>query len=211
MTNDIVKFLDNSVVGKFDFPQTFSEFVEEVDEIHASVVISRALYILKKVNFTRTVSTKDRSQVSGTGKKMYKQKGTGNARHSSAKAPQFVGGGVAFGPGDTVNGSFKINKKEKLLALRLVFALLSKNAKLKICDFSDISSLEVKTSSVAKQLDTTKKTLIISVPANYRRFSNIKNVNFDSSTALNLEWLANSNQVILDKDIIQTLIERLKF
>jgi len=63
-----------------------------------------------------TASTKDRSQIIGTTKKMYKQKGTGNARHASAKAPIFVGGGVAGGPKPR-DYSVKMNKKQKIMAM----------------------------------------------------------------------------------------------
>ena len=69
-----------------------------------------------------TASTKTRSQVSRTGKKMYSQKGTGNARHGNRAAPIFVGGGVAFGPkprGYTV----KVNRKERRRALRAALSV----------------------------------------------------------------------------------------
>ena len=62
-----------------------------------------------------TASTKDRSQITATTKKMYKQKGTGNARHGSAKAPIFVGGGVVGGP-KPKDYYLKMNKKQKTLA-----------------------------------------------------------------------------------------------
>jgi large subunit ribosomal protein L4 len=63
-----------------------------------------------------TASTKDRSQIIGTTKKVYKQKGTGNARHGSMKAPIYVGGGVAGGPKPR-DYSLGLSKKQKIVAM----------------------------------------------------------------------------------------------
>jgi len=64
--------------------------------------------------------TKTRGEVSGGGKKPWKQKGTGRARHGSTRSPIWVGGGVAFGPRSSRNWSLKINKKAKLTALKSI-------------------------------------------------------------------------------------------
>lgn len=71
--------------------------------------------------YKKTASVKGRSDVSGGGKKVYKQKGTGGARHGGRRAPIFVGGGVAFGPTGEKR-EFKINKKVRRLALASVLS-----------------------------------------------------------------------------------------
>lgn len=71
--------------------------------------------------YKKTASVKGRSAVSGGGKKVYKQKGTGGARHGGSRAPIFVGGGVAFGPTGEKR-EFKINKKVRRLALASVLS-----------------------------------------------------------------------------------------
>ena len=65
-----------------------------------------------------THATKNRSEVSGGGRKPWRQKGTGNARQGSIRAPHFVGGGVVFGPSANRNYTKKMNKKERRLALK---------------------------------------------------------------------------------------------
>ena len=86
----------------------------------------------------RTAKTKQRGEIKGSTKKIYAQKGTGGARHSSRKAPIFVGGGVAHGPKGAVYKVKKINKKVRKLGL---FHVLSEKIKLKklhvVNDFKD--------------------------------------------------------------------------
>lgn len=98
-----------------------------------------------------THDVKNRSEINRTGKKMYKQKGTGNARHAAAKAPQFRGGGRAFGPTPR-DHAFDLPKKVRALALR--HALSSKRASDQIMVIDDLAMKEAKTSAM---LGTLKK------------------------------------------------------
>jgi large subunit ribosomal protein L4 len=68
-----------------------------------------------------TVMTKNRSAVNGGGRKPYRQKGTGHARQGSIRSPQFVGGGVVFGPGPR-DYSYKVNRKVRRLALKVALS-----------------------------------------------------------------------------------------
>ncbi|MCP5468519.1 MAG: 50S ribosomal protein L4 [Deltaproteobacteria bacterium] len=83
-----------------------------------------------------THSTKTRGQVAGSTKKIYRQKGTGRARHGSKKVPTFVGGGVAFGPSPR-NYSFKLPKAARRRAIQSVFALRYKENALRIVENID--------------------------------------------------------------------------
>ncbi len=95
-----------------------------------------------------TASTKDRSQITATTKKMYKQKGTGNARHGSAKAPIFVGGGVVGGP-KPKDYYLKMNKKQKTLAF--VSSLSQRVADQEVVVLAkDTDTKDLKTKDVAK-------------------------------------------------------------
>jgi large subunit ribosomal protein L4 len=96
-----------------------------------------------------THDVKNRSEISRTGAKMYKQKGTGRARHSTSKAPQFRGGGRAFGPTPRDHG-FDLPKKVRALALR--HALSSKRASDQIIVIDDLAMKDAKTASMRAKL-----------------------------------------------------------
>ena len=96
-----------------------------------------------------TQKTKTRSEVSGGGKRPYRQKGTGRARHGSTRSAQYVGGGIIFGPTPR-SYSYTVPKKIKRLALKS--ALSSKVASEKMIVIENMDLAEVKTAAVAKAL-----------------------------------------------------------
>lgn len=87
--------------------------------------------------------TKNRSAVAGGGKKLYRQKGTGNARQGTNRAPHFVGGGAAFGP-QPRDYSFKLNRKVKKAALRCALSARYKEEKLAVLDRFDLEKIGTK-------------------------------------------------------------------
>lgn len=87
------------------------------DALHNAVVV----YLANRRQ--GTAKTKTRAEVSGGGKKPWRQKGTGRARHGSSRSPIWVGGGVTFGPTGKENHKLSMNKKEHLLALRSALSL----------------------------------------------------------------------------------------
>lgn len=107
-------------------------------------------------------STKGISQVRGSTRKIYKQKGTGNARHGSIRGAQFVGGGIIFGPNAKKNYNTKINKKVKKLALLHALACKYRNKSITIYSNLNVSSLRYKefTDLYGKNIGT-YKTLFI--------------------------------------------------
>ena len=118
-----------------------------------------------------TASTKTRSEVTGGGKKPWKQKGTGRARQGSIRAPQWIKGGIALGPKPR---SFKytLNKKVKRLALKS--ALTSKVQDNNIIVLDSLNFDEIKTKNMAKVLENIKATKALVVIAD-------KNVNVEAS------------------------------
>ena len=126
-----------------------SVFGVEVNEhlVHMAVVQQLAN------NRQGTQKAKTRSEVSGGGRKPWRQKGTGHARQGSTRAPQWTGGGVVFAPVPR-DYSFKMNKKEKRAALKSV--LTSKVQENKFIVLDELKLAEVKTKEMKKVLDNLK-------------------------------------------------------
>jgi large subunit ribosomal protein L4 len=161
---------------------------------------------------------KTRSEVSGGGKKPWKQKGTGHARQGSIRAPQWVGGGVTFGPRNTQNFSQKVNKKQKQAALAMCLSQLAGNKTLVIFDKLDNDGGKTKSLNTwAKgltgkigDLKNSKKFLLVmdAKDANLTRAAkNLKNVSTISAASLNcIDILKNDTMLISEKTI--ALIEK---
>ena len=108
-----------------------------------------------------THDTKDRSEVSGGGKKPYRQKGTGRARQGSIRAPQFRGGGIVFGPTPR-SYSYKINRKVARLALRSYLSTFAAEGTLKVVDKFDLAEIKTKEFvQIMKDLGLDRKVLFV--------------------------------------------------
>lgn len=158
-----------------------------------------------------TAQAKTRGEVRGTGKKMYRQKGTGGARHGDRKAPIFVGGGVAFGPR---NRSYAktVSKKVRTLALRRVLG-----EKINEGVVHSISSFEVpsgKTKDIVKAVsEVTDAARVIIVGKSfseetYRAERNLTEVLLQTAENLNVEELLFWGDVIIVDDALETLAKR---
>ena len=161
-----------------------------------------------------TSSSKTRSEVSGGGRKPYKQKGTGNARVGSTRNPSRVHGGSAFGPKPR-KYSLKINKKVKNLARKSALSIKVSSDSFKV--LNDFSMDKIKTKEfllVLKNLDVfNKKTLVITdVNDNNLNMSsrNIKNINLVNVRNFSTYDVMNSNFLLFDKNSIDFLNRNLK-
>ena len=126
-------------------------------------VVSEVIYKLKANLKGRKAKTKQKNEIIGSTSKIYAQKGTGNARHASRKAPIFVGGGVAHGPkGEKSYKKRKINKSEKKLS---VVSLISEKNKMKNLIILNDFNKEVKKTKemflILKKLEATNSLIII--------------------------------------------------
>ncbi|MBU0963783.1 50S ribosomal protein L4 [Patescibacteria group bacterium] len=108
--------------------------------------------------------TKDRSEVRGGGRKPWRQKGTGRARHGSTRSPIWSGGGVTFGPRNNRNFTLKINKKAKRQALFMVLSDKVKNKKFIVLEGLTLSA--IKTKEIAKIISAlpVKKSILMLLP-----------------------------------------------
>lgn len=108
-----------------------------------------------------TASTKTRKEVKGSGKKPYRQKGTGRARQGSYKSPLMVGGGVVFGPHPR-DYSYNLPKKVKKHALRSALTIRFADSNMKIVDKIELSGISTKTfNGILKNLNLTKPLFVI--------------------------------------------------
>ena len=109
-----------------------------------------------------THATKTRSDVSGGGRKPWRQKGTGNARQGSTRAPHWVGGGVVFGPSANRNYTKKMNKKERKLALKSALTYKANDKDIIVVDKFEAETNKTKDMlKVLEGLNATGKTLIV--------------------------------------------------
>ena len=156
-----------------------------------------------------TQSAKTRSEVSGGGRKPWRQKGTGHARQGSTRAPQWTGGGIVFAPKPR-DYSFKMNKKEKNLALKSV--LTSKVAEDKLIVLDSISFDEIKTKKMVAVLNNLKadnalvvlndndKNVILSA-------KNIPDVKTALTNTINVYDILKYDKLIVTKDAVATIEE----
>ena len=138
-----IKDLTGAVKGSIELSDEI--FGIEPNEAAMSTVVRNQLANRRQ----GTQKTKTRSEVSGGGKRPYRQKGTGRARHGSTRSAQYVGGGIIFGPNPR-SYSYTVPKKIKRLALKS--ALSSKVASDKMIVIENMDLDEVKTATVAKAL-----------------------------------------------------------
>ena len=156
-----------------------------------------------------TQSAKTRSEVSGGGRKPWKQKGTGHARQGSTRAPQWTGGGIVFAPKPR-DYSFKMNKKEKQLALKS--ALTSRVQENKFIVVDEIKLEEAKTKKFAEALNNLKvsKALVVlnTNDANVvRSAKNIPTVKTALTNTINVFDILKYDTVVIDKAAVATIEE----
>lgn len=153
---------------------------------------------------------KGRAEVSGGGKKPWRQKGTGRARHGSIRSPIWIGGGVAHGPLKTRDYSLRINKKMLRAAIHSALSKKLADEQIKIVDTLKFENL--KTKEVAQSLKTLVKNglnaLLIPVAENKevnRVSRNIPKVKAIPATALNVKEILQYKTILIDKDAVKEI------
>ena len=155
-----------------------------------------------------TQSTKTRSEVSGGGRKPWRQKGTGRARQGSIRAPQWVKGGIALGPRPR-SYKYTVNKKERRLAIRSVLSSKVLENNLVVLDKAEMK--EIKTQAMVKTLANLKvegKTLILLPERNenvQKSARNIKNVKTTLVNTINVYDLLKYNKLVVTLDAVKKL------
>ncbi len=160
---------------------------------------------------TGSANTKTRGEVNGNNKKIFRQKGTGNARHGDKRAPIFVGGGVVFGP-RPCDYTKKVNKTTRRLALRRVLGDVITAGK--VLTTPEFVIADGKTKSFVKavaDLTPARDVLIIAASfdeATYLAGRNVQNVLLMTAAEVNIEQIMKARCIILVDSALETLASR---
>lgn len=178
-----------------------------------NLVLKKALKLQMDSLRQGTAATKGRAEVSGGGRKPYRQKGTGNARQGSIRAPHYVGGGVVFGPTPR-SYSFKMNRKERRIALRTALTNKVAEGKLVIVDSLELASTKTKDAiALMDTLKLTGKVLFVSshdAEKLYLATRNLGNAAVIMADEINVYDIVNANVMVCDKDAVAYIEEVLK-
>ena len=203
MANVTVYNMEGNEVGTMELNDAV--FGVEVNEhlVHLAVVRQLAN------NRQGTQKAKTRSEVSGGGRKPWRQKGTGHARQGSIRAPQWKGGGVVFAPTPR-DYSFKLNKKEKRAALKS--ALTTRVLENKFIVLDEMNFGEIKTKNFQNMLNNLEvsKALVVLEDGNTNAAlsaRNIANVKTAWTNTINVYDILKYNTVIVTKAVVATIEE----
>ena len=176
-------------------------------------LISQVLYSQIANSKPRLAKTKQRNEIIGSTAKIYAQKGTGNARHASRKAPIFVGGGVAHGPKGKVQKVRKINKKEKKNSL--ISAISQKTKDKNLIVFDDVEDKISKTKEFNKFLRKNKISnalIVVDLKTKkniYLSARNISNIKLIETFYINTYDILKYKQILFTKSSTKELEKRL--
>jgi large subunit ribosomal protein L4 len=187
------------------------ELPSEIFGISTNDTLVHQVYRYQVLNTIYPVAhTKDRSEVRGGGKKPWKQKGTGRARHGSTRSPIWRTGGITFGPTSLKNFAISINKKMKRKALLMVLSSRVANNKFILLD--DFTLSQMKTKNALSILSNLKldsiKTLVVFDRKNKnieKSFSNIPNVSLLPFDSLNLIDILKADTVLTDISSVESI------
>ena len=203
MANVSVYNMEGKEVGTIELNDAV--FGVEVNEhlVHLAVVQQLAN------NRQGTQKAKTRAEVSGGGRKPWRQKGTGHARQGSTRSPQWTGGGVVFAPTPR-DYSFKMNKKEKQLALKSALTSKVNDSKLIVVDELKMEAIKTKDFKAVMTNLNAKKALVVMAEKDVNvvmSAKNIPDVNTALTSTINVYDIMKAGTVVLTKDAVAKIEE----
>jgi large subunit ribosomal protein L4 len=192
--------MKTTVIKTTDLPQSFLEV-----HPHNLYLYCKAYAAGLRAN---TAQTKNRSAVSGGGKKPWAQKGGGRARAGSLRSPLFVVGGVAFGPSTNKNYDQKVNKKQKKLALYHALAEMAANERLFVVDNIEIASGKTKDAMAFVNGLEQRDVLVVKEMIDdktFLAFRNLQNAYLIESNELNAYLAAAYHSIVIEKALFDKL------
>jgi large subunit ribosomal protein L4 len=208
---DVLNFKTGAILESIDIPAEIEAIAENPDYLD---FISNYLYRTKKISFVKTAKTKTIGEIKGTTKKPFKQKGTGNARQGSLRSPQFRGGANIFGP-VPITANYKINKKERHLAKKILLSQLIENSLIKVVDGLDGFSKTKDFLTVKEQIAPNSEKVIFIAKGgaknvdSYLAGRNVQGVSFDLGLHFNIYKVSNHEVVVITKEAITELFSSL--
>ena len=201
MSNVSVYNMEGNEVGTLELNDAV--FGVEVNEHLVHMAVVRQLANKRQ----GTQKAKTRSEVSGGGRKPWRQKGTGHARQGSTRAPQWTGGGVVFAPVPR-DYSFKMNKKERRIALKSALTTRVQENKLVVLDELKLDAIKTKDmQNVLNNLKVEKAMVVTDNENVIVSARNIPNVITASVGTLNVFDILKYNTVVLDKTAVAKVEE----
>ncbi len=192
--------MSTTVIKTSDLPESYSDI-----NPHNLYLYCKSYAAGLRAN---TAQAKNRSMVSGGGKKPWAQKGGGRARAGSVRSPIFVGGGVAFGPQNNRNYDQKVNKKQKKLALNFALAELAANEKLFVVDNVTIESGKTKDAAAFVNELGQRDVLVVKElidDKTFLAFRNLQNAYLVEANELNAYLAAAYHSVVIEKAVWEKL------
>ena len=201
MSNVSVYNMEGNEVGTLELNDAV--FGVEVNEHLVHMAVVRQLANKRQ----GTQKAKTRSEVSGGGRKPWRQKGTGHARQGSTRAPQWTGGGVVFAPVPR-DYSFKMNKKERRIALKSALTTRVQENKLVVLDELKLDAIKTKDMQNVLNNQKVEKAMVVTDNENVIVSArNIPNVITASVGTLNVFDILKYNTVVLDKAAVAKVEE----
>ncbi len=171
-----------------------------------SQILAQAVQIYLGNQRSAQAKTKTRAEVNRTTAKVYKQKGTGGARHGSRRAPVYVGGGIAHGPTGTQNYSRTMSKALRRRALAVALSAKARAGQVVIADMEKIEAKTKNVSLALKNMNLVGKTLFVCNDNNlYKAARNIRGVNVVNAKELTAYHVLSGKNVVLTGDALTTL------
>ena len=172
-----------------------------------SDLVAQVLNVYSSNERKGTSSVKGKGDVSGGGKKPWKQKGTGRARSGSIRSPLWVGGGVTFGP-NIRNWKKSINKGMVRRAMCVVLSERNRNDAVKFVNMNSSKELKDIRSNIMK--DVSKKSLLITNDEKVKlALRNSKGVKVITPMGVNVNHIVNNKDILVEKEVVKILEERL--
>lgn len=179
------------------------------DQVFATEVKEPLIHQALKVQLANrragTVKTKTRAEVSGGGKKPFKQKGTGNARQGCSRAPQYPGGGTVFGP-QPKTYNLAINKKARKAALRSLLSMQLKSERITVLDQLDFAKISTKDfSGFMKKFDLERSLIITEEPSTnlYLSSRNVPYVKLLKADGLNVYDVLKYKNIVMTEGAVR--------